>query len=92
MLMKGLTLDAMAQDTRSLLALITPFSTNPVFDPSQYSGLPLNIMALMPPLVHCFNSPTPFCLQAVANIRQVISYSSPIAILHCICYTMYTGM
>ena len=73
LLMKGLTLDNVAQDTRSLLVLITPFSTKLIFDPSQYGGLPLNIMALMPLLVHHFSSPTPFCLKAVSNIRQVWS-------------------
>ena len=71
LLLKGLTLDSVAQDTLSLLVLITPFCTMPIFAPSQYSGLPLNIMALMPFLVYHFSSPTPFCLKAVSNIRQV---------------------
>jgi hypothetical protein len=70
LLLKGLTLDSVAQDTLSLLVLITPFCTKPIFDPAQYSGLPLNIMALMPLLVHHFSNPTPFCLKAVSNIRQ----------------------
>ena len=72
LLMKGLTLESVARTTRCLLADITPFSTQPVFDPSQYSGLALNIMALMPVLVHHFSKPTSFCIKAVANIRQVL--------------------
>ena len=71
MLMKGLTLDSVADATRNLLVYITPFSTQPVFDPSQFSGLPLNIVSLMPVLVHHFSNPTHFCLKAVANIRKV---------------------
>lgn len=51
---------------------VTLFSTRMVFDPSQYAGLPLNIMALMPVLVHHFDQPTPFCVNVVSNIQQVL--------------------
>jgi len=71
MLLKGLTLDSVADTTRSLLSHITPYSTQRVFDSSQYAGLPLNIIALMPVLVHHFSGPTAFCQRAVVNIRQV---------------------
>ena len=50
---------------------ITLFSTRAVFDPTQYVGLPLNIMALMPVLIHHFDQPSQFCLQVVSNIQQV---------------------
>lgn len=71
LIMKGLTLGSVANATRSLLVTITPYCTQPVFDPSQYSGLSLNIMAIMPVLVYHFNNPTDFCLNAVTSIRQV---------------------
>ena len=82
LLMKGLTLGSVADATRSLLVTITPFSTQPVFDPSQHGGLPLNIMALMPVLVHHFNEPTAFCLSAVASIKQV-------DIRRCVVWTLF---
>lgn len=50
---------------------ITLHSTREIFDPSQYSGLPLNIMALMPVLVYHFDSPTEHCIKVVSNIQQV---------------------
>lgn len=50
---------------------VTLFSTRPVFDPTRYAGLPLNIMALMPVLVHHFDQPTQFCAKVVSNIQQV---------------------
>jgi len=50
---------------------VTLFSTRSVFDPTRYSGLPLNIMALMPVLVHHFDQPTQFCSKVVSNIQQV---------------------
>ena len=74
LLMKGLTLDSLADTTRSLLSHITPHSTQRVFDPSQYAGLALNIMALMPVLVHHFSGPTPFCRSAVDNILLVCNH------------------
>ena len=42
-----------------------------MFDPSQFAGLPLNIMALMPVLVHHFDQPTEFCIKVVSAIQQV---------------------
>ena len=42
-----------------------------MFDPSQFAGLPLNIMALMPVLVHHFDQPTEFCVKVVSEIQQV---------------------
>lgn len=84
LLLKGLTLESVADTTRSLLVDITPFCTQPVFDPSRYSGLPLNIIALMPVLVHHFSKPTAFCLKAISNIRQVHVYIC-IIILYNIC-------
>ena len=71
LLLKGLTLDSLVDKTHCLLAELTPFSTQCVFDPSQYSGLPLNIVSLMPVLVHHFSKPTALCLKAVTSIRQV---------------------
>ena len=44
---------------------------SPIFDPSQYAGLPLNIIALMPVLAYHFDSPTEFCLKVVTNIQKV---------------------
>lgn len=42
-----------------------------MFDPSQFAGLPLNVMALMPVLVHHFDQPTEFCIKVVSEIQQV---------------------
>ena len=50
---------------------MTLFSTRAVFDPSQYAGLPLNIIALMPVLVHHFIQPTEFCIKVVSKIQEV---------------------
>ena len=50
---------------------ITLHSTRSVFDPSQFAGLPLNVMALMPVLVHHFDQPTEFCIKVVSEIQQV---------------------
>ena len=44
---------------------------SPIFDPSQYAGLPLNIVALLPVLAYHFDNPTEFCLKAVSNIQKV---------------------
>ena len=71
LLLKGLTLESVADTTRRLLVDITPYSTQPVFDPSKYNGLSLNIMALMPLLVHHFSKPTELCIKAVTNIKLV---------------------
>ena len=71
LLLKGLTLEATSQPTRELLSRVTLYSTRAVFDPSQFAGLPLNIMALMPVLVEHFSDPTPFCVRVVAGIQQV---------------------
>ena len=42
-----------------------------MFDPSQFAGLPLNVMALMPVLVYHFDQPTEFCIKVVSEIQQV---------------------
>ena len=55
----------------SLFLRITLHSTRSVFDPSQFAGLPLNVMALMPVLVHHFEQPTEFCIKVVSEIQQV---------------------
>ncbi len=65
---------------------ITLHSTRFVFDPSQYDGLPLNVMALMPVLIHHFDQPTEFCIKVVSNIQQVRAcmYISPITCSVCV--------
>lgn len=58
---------------------VTLFSTRAVFDPTEYVGLPLNIMSLMPVLVHHFDKPTPFCVKVVSSIQQVRSIGELLA-------------
>ena len=74
LLLKGLTLESTTDCTRDLLAVLSPHSTRAVFDPTQHTGLPVNIVALLPELVLNFDEPTELCKKAASSIATV-SYS-----------------
>ena len=71
LILKGLTLDSTTDPTRQLLATLSPHSTRAVFDPSQYSGLPVNIVSLLPELILHFDEPTQACRTAATSIASV---------------------
>ena len=57
LLLKGLTLESTTKSTRELLSKICPHANRSIFDPSNFKGLPLNIVALLPELVLHFEKP-----------------------------------
>ena len=71
LLLKGLTLESATNQTRRLLSIISPQSTRHVFDPTQFGGLPINIVALLPELVLHFDNPTDDCRKAADSISVV---------------------
>ena len=55
LLLKGLTLVPTTKSTRELLSIICPHANRWIFDPSNFKGLPMNIIGLLPELVLHFD-------------------------------------
>ncbi|XP_032237485.2 protein furry homolog isoform X2 [Nematostella vectensis] len=71
LLLKGLTNINTYDSSLRLLARLTVFSDVMIVDPSQVSGLGINILALLPYMVEHFSEPDEFSRTCAANIVQV---------------------
>ena len=71
LLLKGLTLESTTKSTRELLSKVCPHVNRSIFDPSNFKGLPLNIMALLPELMLNFEKPTDTSKEIAETISKV---------------------
>uniref|UniRef100_A0A8C4N6G3 Protein furry n=1 Tax=Eptatretus burgeri TaxID=7764 RepID=A0A8C4N6G3_EPTBU len=71
LLLKGFTSAATLERTIHLLQKLTHVSRAPVFDMTQSTGFPLNVLCLLPHLVQNFDNPSDFCRRCADCIAQV---------------------
>ena len=71
LLLKGVTLGSTTKSTRELLSSICPHVNRSIFDPSCFKGLPLNVVALLPELVLCFEKPSESARSMAGTISKV---------------------
>uniref|UniRef100_A0A3Q0T083 Furry homolog, like n=1 Tax=Amphilophus citrinellus TaxID=61819 RepID=A0A3Q0T083_AMPCI len=69
--LKGFTSAATQELTIHLLSKLISVSRHTLVDPSQVAGFPLNILCLLPHLIHHFDNPTPFCKETADKIAKV---------------------
>ncbi|XP_018100157.1 FRY microtubule binding protein L homeolog isoform X3 [Xenopus laevis] len=71
LLLKGFTSLTTTELTLHLFSMLTPVSRVSMVDSSQVIGFPLNILCLLPHLIHHFDNPNPFCKEIAERIAQV---------------------
>ncbi|XP_045074161.1 protein furry homolog [Coregonus clupeaformis] len=71
LLLKGFTSTSTTDLTLHIFCQLTPVSRVPVVDTSQTIGFPLNVLCLLPHLVHNFDGPSQFCKDVAQRIAQV---------------------
>lgn len=71
LLLKGCTSPVTAEASWNLLAKLTLCINAGVVDPSQCSGFPMNVLALLPKLVEHYEEPNKVCTEAADHIAQV---------------------
>jgi Cell morphogenesis C-terminal len=71
LLLKGCTHPATYEPTVELLSRFTLLLELPVVDPTQSLAFPLNVMALLPYLLHHYEDANQLCVQSAENIAQV---------------------
>jgi len=71
LLLKGCTHPSTYEPTVELLSRFTLLLELPVVDPSQSLAFPLNVMALLPYLLHHYEDANQLCVQSAENIAQV---------------------
>ncbi|XP_052278154.1 protein furry-like isoform X3 [Dreissena polymorpha] len=76
LLLKGCTSFVAAESTWHLLTRITTCINASVIDPSGTHGFPMNVVALLPYLVHFYENPSQLCRDAADHISQVCSQKS----------------
>uniref|UniRef100_A0A3Q3JHT0 Furry homolog, like n=1 Tax=Monopterus albus TaxID=43700 RepID=A0A3Q3JHT0_MONAL len=69
--LKGFTSASTQELTIHLLSKLISVSRHTLVDPSQVAGFPLNVLCLLPHLIHHFDSPTPFCKETADKIAKV---------------------
>ncbi|XP_065113196.1 protein furry homolog-like isoform X3 [Paramisgurnus dabryanus] len=69
--LKGFTSASTQELTIHLLSKLITVSRHTLIDPSQLAGFPLNILCLLPHLVHHFDNPTVFCKETADRIAKV---------------------
>ncbi|CAB3359556.1 Hypothetical predicted protein [Cloeon dipterum] len=76
LLLKGCTNPSTYEPTIELLSRFTLLLDLPVVDPSQSLAFPLNVMALLPYLLHHYEDANQLCVQSAENIAQVSAEKS----------------
>ena len=76
LLLKGFTSTVTVEATWSLVSRLTVSISAPVVDPTDNLGFPMNVISLLPHLVHNYESLTPGCRDAADHIAQVCSQKS----------------
>lgn len=71
LLLKGCTHPATYEPAVELLGRFTLLLDFPVVDPSQSLAFPLNVVALLPYLLHHYEDANELCIQSAENIAQV---------------------
>ncbi|GAB1608168.1 protein furry-like isoform X4, partial [Argonauta hians] len=76
LLLKGCTSNTLAEPTWLLLSQLTLCINAPVMDPSGALGFPINVIALLPYLIHHYENPSPECREAADRINQMCGQQS----------------
>ncbi|KAL5012719.1 hypothetical protein ScPMuIL_011270 [Solemya velum] len=76
LLLKGCTSHVTAEATWNLLSRLTVCINAPIVDPTGIIGFPMNVIALLPCMVHNYESSTPLCRDAADHIAQICSQKS----------------
>ncbi|KAF4525506.1 hypothetical protein B566_EDAN014930, partial [Ephemera danica] len=76
LLLKGCTHPSTYEPAAELLARFTLLLDLPVVDPSQSLAFPLNVVALLPYLLHHYEDANELCIQSAENIAQVSAEKS----------------
>ncbi|XP_014783664.1 protein furry, partial [Octopus bimaculoides] len=76
LLLKGCTSHALAEPTWLLLSQLTLCINAPVMDPSGALGFPINVIALLPYLIHHYENPSSECREAADRISQMCGQQS----------------
>lgn len=76
LLLKGCTSHTLAEPTWLLLSQLTLCINAPIMDPTGALGFPINVVALLPYLVHNYENPSPECREAADRISQMCAQQS----------------
>lgn len=76
LLLKGCTSHVTADCTWQLLPRLTVCINSSVIDPTGSHGFPMNVIALLPYLVHHYENPSQLCRDAADHISQICAQKS----------------
>ncbi|KAL4229825.1 hypothetical protein ACF0H5_010217 [Mactra antiquata] len=76
LLLKGCTSHIAAESAWQLLTRLTVCINSSVIDPSGTHGFPMNVIALLPYLVHHYENPSQLCRDSADHISQICAQKS----------------